>query len=58
MRSFSKLRRILWGILQEVSGQSAYQRYLQWHGIAHSAQTWRHFCDDRWAREARRGRCC
>ena len=58
MRNVANLLRILWGILQEVSGQSAYRRHLEWHGVPHSANAWRRFCDERWAQEARRGRCC
>jgi hypothetical protein len=54
----SSVWRVFWGILQEISGQSAYQRHLKWHGIAHSPGAWREFCDERWAKEARRGRCC
>ena len=54
----TRVWRIVWGILQEISGQSAYRRHLEWHGITHSRAAWREFCDERWAREARRGRCC
>jgi len=55
MRTFL---RILAGILQELSDQRAYRTYLQWHGLAHSPAEWRRFSDERWARQARRGRCC
>ena len=53
-----ELWRIITGILQEISGQSAYQRHLKWHGLEHSPAEWRRFCDQQWAKEARRGRCC
>jgi hypothetical protein len=55
MRTFLS---ILAGIFQELSDQRAYLTYLQWHGLAHSPAEWRRFCDERWAAQARRGRCC
>ena len=53
-----KLAAILSGILQEISDQSAYRRHLEWHGAEHSAAEWRRFSDQRYAKMARRGRCC
>jgi hypothetical protein len=49
---------IISGIIQELSDQSAYRRYLSWHGVEHSGDAWRRFSDERWAARARRGRCC
>lgn len=49
---------ILKGVLQELSDQRAYERHLRWHGIEHSGDAWRQFCDERWGAKARRGRCC
>ena len=53
-----KLLAILAGILAELTDQRAYRTYLAWHGVEHSADQWRRFCDQRWAAKARRGRCC
>ena len=52
------LLKILWGILREISDESAYERHLQAHGRAHSAEEWRHFSDERMARKYARAKCC
>jgi hypothetical protein len=49
---------IVKGIVDEIADQNAYKRHLAWHGVAHSADEWRRFCDGHWAAKARRGRCC
>jgi hypothetical protein len=53
-----KFLRIIAGIFQEISDQRAYRTHLEWHGLEHSPAEWRRFCDERWARQSRRGRCC
>jgi hypothetical protein len=59
MRAFLRdVAHILSGIFQELSDQRAYRTYLEWHGLAHSPAEWRRFSDQRWAAQARRGRCC
>ena len=52
------LLHILRGIVREITDQSAYERYLSSHGCAHSAESWRAFCDHHWEHKSRRGRCC
>ncbi len=49
---------ILRGLLDELSDQTAYKRYLVAHGVAHSPDEWRAFQDEHWLAKSRRGRCC
>jgi hypothetical protein len=53
-----RLLEILCGIVDELSDQNAYRRYLLAHGIEHSPATWRKFQDAHWLAKSRRGRCC
>jgi hypothetical protein len=53
-----RLLAILRGILDELSDQNAYRRYLLAHGIEHSPEVWREFQDEHWHAKSRRGRCC
>ena len=55
---FKNVVRIVSGVLNELSDQSAYRRHLIWHGTVHSAQEWRKFQDRHWQRKTKRGRCC
>jgi hypothetical protein len=57
----SRLRRffeVLWGILRELSDESAYQRHLSRAGVPHSAEEWRKFSERRFNAKYRRARCC
>lgn len=53
-----RLFEILRGIVDELTDQSAYRRFLAAHALEHSAAAWRAFQDERWLAKARRGRCC
>lgn len=44
--------------LREIGDENAYQRHLTTHGVTHSAQEWRRFCDERWVAASRRAKCC
>jgi hypothetical protein len=55
MRTF--LRTML-SILREISDENAYQRHLRHHGRKHSAEEWRRFSDQRFARKYARAKCC
>jgi hypothetical protein len=55
MRRFLEILR---GILDELSDQNAYKRHLAAHGVAHSAEEWRRFSDERYQAKATRPRCC
>lgn len=49
---------ILRGILDELTDQSAYRRYLASHGAVDSGEEWRKFTDERWKAKSERVRCC
>jgi hypothetical protein len=53
-----RLLAILRGILDELSDQNAYRRFLAAHGVEHSPSAWREFQDEHWRAKSRRGRCC
>jgi hypothetical protein len=53
-----QLKKVLIGILDEITDQSAYRRHLAAHGVEHSGAEWRRFCDERWKAAASRPRCC
>jgi hypothetical protein len=53
-----RLLAILQGILDELSDQNAYRRFLAVHGLQHSPAAWREFQDEHWRSKSRRGRCC
>ena len=50
--------KILRGILDELTDQRAYRRYLGAHGVQASGVAWRAFQDEHWQAKSRRGRCC
>ena len=56
--TFRHLLEILRGILDEITDQSAYRRHLLAHGVVHSPDEWRKFCDERYQAVAKRPRCC
>lgn len=58
MSALRALARILWGILKEISDESAYERHLRAHGRAHSGKEWRRFSEDRLRAKYARPRCC
>ena len=58
MRFLKQLAAAIRGIVDEISDQSAYRRHLEAHGVRHSADEWRKFCDQRWEAASRRAKCC
>ena len=55
------LRTIVAGLgelLREISDQSAYERHLAAHGVAHSGEEWRRFSDERFRMKYRQAKCC
>jgi len=58
MKSLREVWRILKGIVDELSDQSAYQRHLTAIGAVHSAQEWRRFSDARMKRKYSNAKCC
>jgi hypothetical protein len=55
MKTF--LRTIL-AIIREIADENAYQRHLRHYGRNHSADEWRKFSDQRFARKYARAKCC
>jgi hypothetical protein len=55
MKNFLKILR---GILDELTDQTAYRRHLRAHGAEHSAEEWRRFSDERYQAKSTRARCC
>jgi hypothetical protein len=49
---------IIWGILRELSDESAYERHLRAHGRTHSAEEWRKFSEERLRAKYLRAKCC
>lgn len=49
---------ILWGLLRELSDESAYERHLAAHGRTHSPQEWRAFSEERLRAKYARAKCC
>ncbi len=58
MKMLKEFWRILNGLLQELSDQSAYQRHLTSEGAVHSPQEWRRFSDARMRRKYSSAKCC
>jgi hypothetical protein len=45
-------------LLKELSDENAYQRHLESHNRAHSAEEWRRFLDERLRKKFAQGKCC
>lgn len=58
MNRLRSLGKILYGILREISDESAYERHLHTHGRPHSAEEWRRFSEERLRQKYARPRCC
>jgi hypothetical protein len=53
-----QLWQILKGIVRELSDESAYERHLAAHGVAHSGAEWRRFSEARMKRKYSNAKCC
>jgi hypothetical protein len=53
-----RLFEIVWGLLRELSDESAYERHLAAHGTKHSAEEWRRFSEARLRAKYMRAKCC
>jgi hypothetical protein len=53
-----RLKRILIGLLRELTDENAYRRHLAAHGRAPSREEWRRFTDERYGAKYRRAKCC
>jgi hypothetical protein len=58
MTHLRELIRIVRGMLREIADESAYQRHLAAHGLAHSAEEWRRFSSARLEAKFTRPKCC
>jgi hypothetical protein len=52
------LARVVWGILRELSDESAYARHLAAKGLSPSAEEWRRFSECQMKRKYARAKCC
>jgi hypothetical protein len=50
--------RIIVGLLRELSDESAYERHLKAHGLVHTGEEWRRFCEHRLKAKYMRAKCC
>lgn len=46
------------GLLKELSDENAYERHLASHGLKHSPEEWRRFCEHRLKAKYMRAKCC
>jgi hypothetical protein len=53
-----RLGRFILALLRELADESAYQRHLAAHGLAHSSGEWRRFSEERLRARYARARCC
>ena len=58
MKRIRGFRRIVMGILHEISDETAYRRHLAAHGVAPSGAEWRRFSEERLRQKYQRARCC
>ncbi len=58
MSRLRRIARLTLRLLQELGDESAYQRHLSSHGLAHSPAEWRRFSDQRHAARFVKPRCC
>lgn len=50
--------RFLLALAREIGDQNAYSRHLDAHAVAHSADEWRKFFDERMRAKYSRAKCC
>ncbi|MFN0165878.1 MAG: hypothetical protein ACKV22_05545 [Bryobacteraceae bacterium] len=53
-----RLKKIVWGLLKELSDESAYERHLLARGCAPSAEEWRRFSERRLRQKYQQAKCC
>ena len=58
MRLLRSFRRLVWGLLRELSGETAYQRHLSLHRAQSSSEEWRRFSEERLRSKYTRPKCC
>ena len=58
MRTLRRMGRVLVGLLRELADESAYARHLAHHGVSHSPEEWRRFCERHLRAKYTRTKCC
>jgi hypothetical protein len=58
MKVLRSLARLVWGLLRELSDETAYQRHLALHRAQSSPEEWRRFSEERLRSKYTRPRCC
>jgi hypothetical protein len=58
MRVLRSFTRLVWGLLRELSDETAYQRHLSLHRAQSSREEWRRFSEERLRSKYTRPKCC
>jgi hypothetical protein len=58
MTTLRRLARVMVGLLRELADENAYARHLAHHGVTHSPEEWRRFCERRFRVKYARPKCC
>lgn len=58
MRTLRRIGRTLVSLLRELADENAYARHLAHHGVTHSPDEWRRFCERRLRAKYSRAKCC
>ena len=58
MSALKRWGRVLAGLLRELADENAYARHLAHHGVTHSPDEWRLFCERRLRTKYTRAKCC
>lgn len=58
MKTLARAAALVAAVFRELADESAYRRHLDAHGVAHSGEQWRRFCDDRLRAKYTRPKCC
>jgi len=58
MKTLARAAALLVAVLRELADESAYRRHLKAHGVPHSGDEWRRFCDERLLAKYTRPKCC
>lgn len=58
MKRLRRFGQLLWGLMRELSDETAYRRHLEAHGKEPSRAEWRKFSEERFRARYIRPKCC